>query len=75
MKSRLKDGLKVKNFILEDMVARELKDGIKELGNLVPLIQNFIAPIFNLAEQLQEQIENINIHMSQDLLNMISYYY
>ena len=43
------------------MVARELKDGIKELVNYVPLIQNFIAPIFNLAEQLQEQIGNINI--------------
>ena len=54
MKARLKDGLKVKKVILKDMVACGLKYGIKELGDLVPLIQNCIAPIFNITEQLQE---------------------
>ena len=61
MKTGLKDKLKVHSFATEDMVARELKDGIKSLGNLIPLIQNYIAPVFNFAEEMQHTVGDINI--------------
>ena len=61
MKTGLKDKFKVHSFATEDMVARELKEGIKSLGKLIPLIQNYIAPVFNIAEEMQQTVGDINI--------------
>ena len=52
---------KMKFLVIEDLVARELKDGIMMLGSLIPLLKEYIAPIFGVADKMQLSKGNINI--------------
>ena len=37
---------------IEEMVGRELKDGIDMLGKVPPLVPGYIAPVFKAATDL-----------------------
>ena len=60
-KPRLSKIKTIQSYVIEDLVARELKDGIQSLGAILPVLQDYIAPVFHVAEKLQSIIGNINI--------------
>ena len=43
------------------MIARELEYGITMLGNLIPLLQEYVDPVFKVTNDLQSNIGDINI--------------
>ena len=52
---------KVKSIVIEDMIGKELQNGIESLGELIPLLQEYIAPVFQIAHELQTTKGDINI--------------
>ena len=51
--------------MIEDFIARELKYGINLLGSVIPLVQESVAPVFKVANELQSSIGNINTKMDE----------
>ena len=51
----------MKSLAIEDLVARELKNGIESLGELLPSLKYYIAPVFHVANELQSTVGQINI--------------
>ena len=45
-KPHLKIEQKGKCVIIEELIARELKEGIESLGKCIPLLKEYIAPVF-----------------------------
>ena len=52
---------KVKSHVIEDLVLKELKDGIESLGSVIPLLKEYIAPVFQIAHELQATVGDINL--------------
>ena len=52
---------KVKSNVIEDLVSKELKDGIESLGSVMPLLKGYIAPVFQIAHELQATVGDINL--------------
>ena len=61
MKRGLLANQKVKSQVIQDLVCKELKEGIESLGNVIPLFKEYIAPVFNIAHDLQATIGDINL--------------
>ena len=62
MKRDLSIVQKVKSRVIQDLVSKELKDGIESLGNVIPLMKEYIAPVFNIAHELQATVGDINLN-------------
>ena len=64
MKPRINDSTKLGGIAIEELMNRELMEGIKLLGTIVPSISEYIAPIFKVANDLQCTKGDINIKAS-----------
>ena len=47
---------KVKVGVIQDLVANELKEGVASLGDVIPLLNEYIAPVFNIGHELQRTL-------------------
>lgn len=47
---------KVKAEVIQDLVANELKEGIESLVDVIPLLNEYIAPVFQIGHELQSTV-------------------
>ena len=52
---------KIKCLLIEELVARELKDGIDNVGRILPNFKDCIAPVLKVADDLQAIVGDIHI--------------
>ena len=67
MKQGISDEKKLKCLVIEELVARELKDGINNIGRVLPNFNELIAPVLKIADDLQSILGHINLQ--NDKLN------
>ena len=65
MKKGISEEKEMKCLTIDELVKQELRDGITNIGKIIPDFHNSIAPVFKVADHLQQIYGDANLKLDE----------